>query len=148
MPHTPRAPHSNARLDVSLAGAQAAIAAAMEVADELDLSVCIAVCDAGGNPVATVRMDGAPMLSLEIATNKAWTVANFNGMPTSQWWPLIEGEPSLVHGITHTPRLVVFGGGEPIRIGDAVAGAVGVSGGSAEQDGVIAAAAAAAVLVD
>lgn len=145
MPQTPPAAHSTARVDVSLAGAQAAVAAAIDVANELDLKVCIAVCDGGGNPVASARMDGAPILSLEIAVNKAWTVAQFNGMPTSNWWPLIEGEPSLVHGITHTPRLVVFGGGEPIRIGDALAGAVGVSGGSSEQDALIATAAAAAV---
>ena len=138
-------PNSLARLDVSLAGAQRAIEAAIRAADGLGVRVCIAVCDSGGNPVASARMDGAPLLSMDIATNKAWTVTQFNGMPTSQWWSVIEGEPSLVHGITHTPRLVVFGGGEPIVLGDTVAGAVGVSGGSAEQDTAIAAAGATAV---
>ena len=138
-------PNSLARLDVSLGGAQRAIEAAIRAADGLGVSVCIAVCDSGGNPVASARMDGAPLLSMDIATNKAWTVTQFNGMPTSQWWSVIEGEPSLVHGITHTPRLVVFGGGEPIVLGDTVAGAVGVSGGSAEQDTAIAAAGATAV---
>ncbi len=137
--------HSNSAVNVSLAGAQAAIAAAMEAAAGIGVRACIAVCDAGSNTVATARMDGAPILSLEIALNKAWTVTQFNGLPTSSWWPMIEGEPSLVHGITHTPRLVVFGGGEPIRIGDALAGAVGVSGGSAEQDVLIARAGAAAL---
>ena len=87
----------------------------------------------------------APILSLQIATDKAWTVAVFNGLPTAGWWQLIEGEPALVHGITHTPRLVVFGGGEPVRSGGALAGAVGVSGGSAEQDAMIAATGAAAL---
>jgi len=146
MQHPHRGTHSNARADISLAGAHAAIAAAIDAAAQLELSVCIAVCDSGGNPVASARMDGAPILSLEIAVNKAWTVTQFNGMPTSQWWPLIEGEPSLVHGITHTPRLVVFAGGEPVHIGGLVAGAVGVSGGSADQDAMVASAAAAAVL--
>jgi len=141
----PDSPNSIARTDVSLAGAQRAIAAALEAADSIGVKVCIAVCDGGGNPVASVRMDGAPLLSLDIATNKAWTVTQFNGMPTSQWWSVIEDEPSLVHGITHTPRLVVFGGGEPIAIGGAVAGAVGVSGGSSQQDAAIAGAGAAAV---
>ncbi len=138
-------PNSLARLDVSLGGAQRAIEAAIRAADGLGVSVCIAVCDSGGNPVASARMDGAPLLSMDIATNKAWTVTQFNGMPTSQWWSVIEGEPSLVHGITHTPRLVVFGGGEPIVLDGTVAGAVGVSGGSAEQDTAIAAAGATAV---
>jgi len=55
------------------------------------------------------------------------------------------GEPALVHGITHTPRLVVFGGGEPVRVSGELVGAVGVSGGSAEQDAEIAAAGAAAL---
>lgn len=108
--------------------------AAIAAATTAGLAVCVAVCDAGGNVLATVRMDGAPILSLQIATDKAWTVAVFNGLPTAGWWQLIEGEPALVHGITHTPRLVVFGGGEPVRAGGALAGAVGVSGGSAEQD--------------
>jgi len=138
-------PNSLARLDVSLNGAQRAIEAAIRAADGLGVSVCIAVCDSGGNPVASARMDGAPLLSMDIATNKAWTVTQFNGMPTSQWWSVIEGEPSLVHGITHTPRLVVFGGGEPIVLDGTVAGAVGVSGGSAEQDTAIATAGATAV---
>ena len=48
----------------------------------------------------------------------------------------------LVHGITHTLRLVIFGGGSPIRIDGALVGAVGVSGGSTEQDRAIAEAAA------
>ncbi|MBK9971891.1 MAG: heme-binding protein [Acidimicrobiaceae bacterium] len=133
------------RTDLSLAGARAVLDAAIAAATTAGLAVCVAVCDAGGNALATARMDGAPILSLQIATDKAWTVAVFNGLPTAGWWQLIEGEPALVHGITHTPRLVVFGGGEPVRSGGALAGAVGVSGGSAEQDAMIAATGAAAL---
>ena len=55
---------------------------------------------------------------------------------------MIADDPALVHGITHTPRLVIFGGGAPIRIAGALVGAVGVSGGSTEQDRAIAEAAA------
>ena len=58
-------------------------------------------------------MDGAPRLSAEIARNKAYTVASFNGLPTHVWWPAIADDPALVHGITHTPRLVIFAGGVP-----------------------------------
>ncbi|MGB8859261.1 MAG: heme-binding protein [Ilumatobacteraceae bacterium] len=139
--------HSNTSLtapgaDISLAGAQRVIDAAIRAAEGIDLAVCVAVCDTGGNVVATARMDGAPILSLQIATDKAWTVAVFNGVPTSAWWGMIENEPALVHGITHTPRLVVFGGGEPIRVDGQLVGAVGISGGSAEQDTMVAQAAA------
>jgi len=50
-----------------------------------------------------------------------------------------------VHGITHTPRLTIFGGGVGIRVDGQLVGAVGVSGGSAEEDAAIAAAGAAAI---
>jgi uncharacterized protein GlcG (DUF336 family) len=79
-------------------------------------------------------MDDAPLLSMQIAVDKAWTVANFGGLPTHEWWGLIEDDPALVHGITQTPRLVVFGGGIPLLVAGALVGAIGVSGGSAAQD--------------
>lgn len=133
------------RADISLAGARRVLDAAIASAAELGIAVCVAVCDGGANPVATVRMDGAPLLSVEIAADKAWSVASFNGLPTSRWWSLIADDPALVHGITHTPRLIVFGGGEPVLVGDRLIGAVGVSGGSAEQDVAVATAAARAL---
>jgi glc operon protein GlcG len=107
------------------------------------VTVCIAVSDPSGEPIVTVRMDGAPRLSAEIARNKAYTVASFNGLPTHVWWQAIADEPALVHGITHTPRLIVFAGGVPVLVDGALVGAVGVSGGSADQDRAIAEAAAA-----
>ncbi|HRA85462.1 MAG TPA: heme-binding protein, partial [Ilumatobacteraceae bacterium] len=79
------------RSDLSLAGARAVLDAAIAAATAAGLAVCVAVCDAGGNALATARMDGAPILSLQIATDKAWTVAVFNGLPTAGWWQLIEG---------------------------------------------------------
>ncbi|MDO8363120.1 MAG: heme-binding protein [Actinomycetota bacterium] len=138
-------PSTLSRVDLSLAGAQQVLDAAIAAAGEIGVAVCVAVCDGGGNPLASARMDGAPVLSVQIAADKAWSVTSFGGLPTNSWWPLIEGQPALVHGITHTPRLVIFGGGEPVRVRGSLAGAVGVSGGSAEQDTAIAAAAAAAV---
>jgi uncharacterized protein GlcG (DUF336 family) len=133
------------RSDISLAGAGVVLDAAIGAASAIGVPVCLVVCDAGGNVVASARMDGAPILSLQIATDKAWTVAVFNGVPTTAWWGMIEGEPALVHGITNTPRLVVFGGGEALRIGGALVGAIGISGGSSEQDAMLASAGAAAL---
>jgi uncharacterized protein GlcG (DUF336 family) len=91
-------------------------------------------------------MDGAPRLSAQIAADKAWTVTAFGGMPTHAWWGAIQGEPSLVHGITKTARLIVFAGGVALLSGAQLAGAIGVSGGSADEDREVAEAGA-AVLV-
>lgn len=110
-----------------------------------NVRACIAVSDPSGEPIVTARMDGAPRLSAEIARNKAFTVASFNGLPTHVWWPVIADDPALVHGITHTPRLVIFAGGVPVYIDGALVGAVGVSGGSSDEDRSIAEAAASAI---
>lgn len=138
-------PTTSATATITLAGARRVLDAAVAAARSHGIDVCISVCDPGGNPVLTARMDGAPLLSQGIADDKAYTVAAFKGLPTSAWWGAIEGEPSLVHGITKTPRLIVFGGGAPIRAGGALVGAIGISGGSAEQDAAIAETAAAAI---
>ncbi len=127
---------------LSLSAAQRVADAAVAAARTHGVAACVAVSDPSGEPIVTVRMNGAPRLCAEIARNKAYTVASFNGLPTHVWWPVIADDPALVHGITHTPRLVIFGGGSPIRIDGALVGAVGVSGGSTEQDRAIAEAAA------
>jgi glc operon protein GlcG len=130
---------------LSLHAAQRVAEAAIAAARSYGANVCIAVCDPSGEPIVTVRMDGAARLSADVARDKAYTVASFNGMPTHAWWPAIADEPSLVHGITHTPRLIVFAGGMPVRIDGALVGAVGISGGSADQDLAIAEIAAASL---
>jgi glc operon protein GlcG len=125
--------------------ADRAVAAAVQRARVEGVAVCVAVADPGGNLVAFARMDGAPLLSAQIAQDKAYTVAAFNGVPTGEWYGMISGEPALLHGIVHTARLVVFGGGVPVLDGGRLVGAVGVSGGSAEQDVLVATAGAEAV---
>lgn len=125
---------------LSLAAARRVLDAAVAHATSIGLAACVTVADPSGEPILTARMDGAPRLSAQIATNKAWTVASFNGLPTDAWWGLIRDEPALVHGITHTPRLTIFGGGVAIRSNGELVGAIGVSGGSAEQDAEVAAA--------
>lgn len=69
----------------------------------------------------------------------------FNGFATAEWWPSIKDDPALVHGITHTPGLVIFGGGLGIFENKVLVGAIGVSGGSTSEDALIAAAGAAAI---
>ena len=130
---------------VSYAGARIAVDTAMAKAQELGVAVNISVCDLGGNQVAFARMDGAALLSGAIAADKAYSVAAFLGLPTDRWFGMIEHEPALREGIVHRDRLVIFGGGMPITIGGEVVGAVGVSGGSEQQDIDIATAGAAAL---
>ena len=130
---------------LTLDGARKALDAALAKAAEMGIAFCIVVADPSGEPIVSARMDGAPRLSAGIAANKAYTVAGFGGMPSGQWWEVIKDEPSLVHGITHTPRLIIFGGGVPILSGGGLVGTIGVSGGSAQDDTVVAEAGAAAV---
>lgn len=118
---------------VTLEAARRAVTACVERAKELGVEAAIAVVDQAGNLKAFARMDGAPLLSSRIAQDKAWTAAAFC-LPTHQWWDLVKDEPPLLHGIVKTHRLIVFGGGVPLRSGDDVVGGIGVSGGSAEQD--------------
>src|SRR4051812_22520333 len=119
---------------VTLAAAQRAVAAALEEAEKLEVDVCVAATDSGGHLLAFARMDRAPILCIHIAQDKAYSVASFGGLPTSDWWRLLESEPALLHGIVKTERLIIFGGGVPLVIDGRTVGAVGVSGGSAEQD--------------
>jgi uncharacterized protein GlcG (DUF336 family) len=113
--------------------AEKAVAAAIKKATELKLKMCVAVTDEAGDLKAFLRMDGAPKLSIEIAENKAYTAAAFS-MPTHAWFDFIKDDPPLLHGITHTPRLVVFGGGYPIKLEGEIVGAIGLSGGHYTHD--------------
>jgi len=131
---------------LGLDGARLVLAAAVEQAERLGVPVCIAVADRSGHLLSFARMDGAPLLSSELAQNKAYSVCAFAGLPTHEWFDLIKDEPALLHGLVKTDRLIVFGGGVPVRFGGELAGAVGVSGGTAAQDREIAEAGARALL--
>jgi glc operon protein GlcG len=130
---------------LTYAGARVAVDAAETRARLLGVPVNIAVVDLAGALLAFARLDGAPLLSGSIAQDKAYTVAAFNGVPTHAWFGLIEAEPALREGIVHRDRLVIFGGGVPVTVDGTLVGAVGVSGGTAEQDREIAESGAAAV---
>lgn len=132
---------------LSREGARAALDAALAKAEETNTQMNIAVVDSGGHLVSFERMDGAMLISSGIAQDKAYSVIIGNGLPTSQWVSALSGDPDpgLMIGFPHRDRLVVFGGGVPILIDGQVVGAVGVSGGSAEEDAIVAQAGADAV---
>ncbi|QWD79911.1 heme-binding protein [Polynucleobacter sp. MWH-Spelu-300-X4] len=106
---------------------------AIQKAEELGIKINVAVTDSSGVLMAFLRMPGAFLHSIDISIDKAYTAASF-GFPTSQWMSIIENDPALREGIVQRPRLVIFGGGVPVRVGDDLIGGVGVSGGSAEED--------------
>lgn len=106
---------------------------AVNKARAMQLPMCIALCDPSGTLVQFRRMDYAPLLSVEIAQNKAFTAVSF-GLATHEWHDFIKNDPPLLDGIVHTQRLVVFGGGYPIKVDGAVVGGIGVSGGHYRQD--------------
>ena len=136
--------HSRPIATISAAAARELTDAAAVVAAEIGVPMCIAVTCAAGNLIHFLRMDGAPLLSTDIAINKAYTAAGF-GMATHAWHEFIKNDPPLLHGIIKTPRLIVYGGGYPLKVGDAVVGGIGVSGGHYEQDMVVAQAGVAAL---
>ncbi len=118
--------------------------AAVSKANEVGQRSVIAVVDAAGELKAYCRMDGALLLSVSIAQNKAYTSVAFS-MPTHKWYDFIKEDEPLLHGIVHTPRLVVFGGGFPIMLDGVAIGGIGVSGGHYTDDMVVAEGALAAV---
>lgn len=128
--------------NVSLEDARRVIAAGEEKANEIGQPMNIAVVDGGGNLVAHARMDGAWIGSVDISINKAFTARAFdittedladNSQPGGQFYGIQESNEG---------RIMVFAGGIPLKKGDKVVGAVGVSGGLGEQDIAVAEAAA------
>jgi uncharacterized protein GlcG (DUF336 family) len=125
------------KTSITTEGAFEIIKAAEAAARKLGVPMVIAITDESGVLKAFSRMDGAQLLSVEIAIDKAYTSAAFS-LPTHAWFELIKNDPPLLHGIVHTPRLVVFGGGYPIKENGKVIGGIGVSGGHYEQDAQVA----------
>jgi uncharacterized protein GlcG (DUF336 family) len=119
---------------VTLSAAQAVVDAAQAKAEEIGVPMNIAVVDEGNNLSAFARMDGAWLGSIDIAQNKAYTARAFD-MSTQELAPLAQPNQPL-YGIdaSNQGRLIVFAGGIPLTAGDRIVGAVGVSGGSVEQD--------------
>src|SRR3954462_11128479 len=129
---------------MTLEEARRVIAAAEHKAQEIGQPMNIAVVDAGGNLVAHVRMDKAWIGSIDIAINKAWTSRAFD-IPTKALAELIQpGDQFFGIHVSNRGRVMIFAGGVPLKRDGVVVGAIGVSGGSGEQDHAVAEAGAAA----
>lgn len=113
--------------------AQKVLEAAKAKAVAMNKPMIIAIVDDSGVLKAFERMDGAPLLSVGIAQDKAYTAVSF-GMASHEWHEFIKNDPPLLDGIVKTDRLVVFGGGYPIFIEGELVGGIGVSGGHYSDD--------------
>ena len=130
--------------DISLDQAHVVLAAAVKKAQEIGTKMDIAVVDAGGNLKAFVRMDGAWLGSIDISIKKAKTARYFD-MPTGEIGKLSQPGGPLYQIEVSNGGLITFPGGLPLKPGDTIIGAVGVSGSTVENDHAVAAAGAAAV---
>lgn len=104
----------------------------------------IAVVDGGGNLLAFARMEGAWLGSIDIAINKAFTARAFD-ISTEELAALCQpGKPFFGIHSSNGGRVMIFAGGVPLKRGGEVVGAIGVSGGTGDQDQATAEAGAAA----
>jgi uncharacterized protein GlcG (DUF336 family) len=126
--------------------AQKMVNAVVTKARELGVSENVAILDDGGNLKAFSRMDGAPVPTIEIAQNKAYTA--LFGVSTQEFFDFIHGDPSLLAGIPTLARVAAWGGGFPIKVDGEIIGAIGVSGAPAVQNDIDCARAALALVPD
>ena len=130
---------------VTLNDARKVIAAAEKKAAEIGQPMNIAVVDAGGNLVSHVRMDGAWIGSIDISINKAFTSRAFDITTKDLGTHSQSGGQFFGIHVSNGGRIMIFAGGIPLKRDGKVVGAIGVSGGSGEQDHAVAEAGAAAL---
>lgn len=129
---------------ISLADAQRMLRAGEAAANRIGIPYCIAVVDAGANLIAFSRQDNALIGCIDLAIGKAATARIFD-KPTALLASLAQpGAPLFGIQQTNAGRVVIFGGGIPVRLDGIIVGAVGASAGTIEQDIEVAEAAAAA----
>ena len=126
-------PTSFEKSSITLEAAQQAVAAAATKAEEIGVPMAIAVVDPDGTLKAFSRMDGAALLAVRVAQQKAWTAISF-GVPTLGLWEFIKEDPPLLHSLPHQEDMILFGGGSPINVDGKMIGGIGVSGGHYSQD--------------
>lgn len=128
------------------AAAARVAAAAVAKAEALGIQVCVAVVDSSARLVAYLRMPDAFLISDHISVAKAKTVASTAGLTAEVLDQALTGEgPWVREGLLHVPGFTLIRGALPLRAGDALIGAIGVSGGAEAQDVLCAEAAVAAL---
>ncbi len=128
---------------ITLEKAHRVIAAGEAKAREIGQPMNIAVVDAGTNLKAFIRMDGAWLGSIDIAINKAFTSKAFDITTQDLGKNSQPGDQFFGIHVSNHDRVMIFAGGIPLKVNGEIVGAVGVSGGSGEQDQAVAESAAA-----
>ncbi|MGC2662149.1 MAG: heme-binding protein [Bryobacteraceae bacterium] len=128
---------------MTLADARRVIAAAEKKAEDMKHPMNIAVVDEGGNLVAHVRMDGAWIGSIDISIKKAFTSRAFDISTKDLAGHSQSGDQFFGIHASNGGRIMIFAGGIPLKRDGKVVGAIGVSGGSGDQDHAVAEAGAA-----
>ena len=123
---------------IKLEDARRIIAAAEAKATELNQPMNIAVADEGGNLIAHVRMDGAWLGSIDISINKAYTSRAFDIATQDLAMHSQSGGQFFGIHASNDGKIAIFAGGVPLYVKGKVVGAIGVSGGSGEQDHAVA----------
>lgn len=123
---------------ITLSDARKIIATAEAKATEIGQPMNIAVADAGGNLVAHVRMDDAWIGSIDISIKKAFTACAFDISTKDLAKQAQSGGQFFGINTSNDGRVMIFAGGIPLKRDGKVVGAIGVSGGSGEQDHAVA----------
>ena len=123
---------------ILLEDAKRIIAAAEKKAADIGQPMNIAVADAGGNLVAHVRMDNAWLGSVDISIKKAWTSRAFDITTKDLGENSQSGDQFFGIHASNGGKVMIFAGGIPLKKDGKVVGAIGVSGGSGEQDHAVA----------
>ena len=131
---------------ISFELAQKMVDAAVAKAREIGVSENVVILDDGGHLKAFGRMDGAPIPTIEMAQNKAYTA--LLGVSTQDFFNFIQSDPSLLAGVPALSRIAAWGGGFPINVNGELVGTIGVSGAPAVQNDIDCALAALALVSD
>ena len=129
-----RGPTASQAAGMTLSAARRMIAAVEAEAAAMKVAMSVAVVDAGDQLVAFARMDGADLVGVRLAQDKAYT-ALVNRMSTGGLAPLVQpGTEFYGYDSVAAGRMIVFAGGMPLERDGVLVGAIGVSGGSADED--------------
>ncbi len=118
--------------NLSLEKARKIIRAGEKKAKEMNIAAVFAVVNPEGNLIIEERMDNAILVSIEVAYKKAYTAAALK-LNTEDLTALVQ-PGAMFYGLQSDPKYIVFGGGMLLKVDGKIVGAVGVSGGSAQED--------------
>ena len=123
---------SSTENNLSLEKARKIIRAGEKKAKEMNLSAVFAVVNSEGNLIIEERMDNAILVSIDVAYKKAYTAAALK-LNTEDLTALVQ-PGAMFYGLQSDPKYIVFGGGMLLKVDGKIVGAIGVSGGSAQED--------------